>query len=170
MENVYVIRMFIFTSIFMFVFNLTSDYIRPRLYTPQHRLPSCKLNVYDHDIRIPGEFYSQRCACDPDSPSRTWVVPPQRPFAGLRLYDRDSRGLDQCLKRVSRASVNHTTTCHNERPLGILDAGHCPREQLCIGPWARNQCDPRLEEFLGIVPRLSLHILWQAQGHCTGLS
>ena len=92
------------------------------------------------------------------------MVEGERPLARHRLRHWHSGGVDQSPQRIGGLRVDDPAAGHEERAPRAPDARGRLGEDGGLRRLARDPPGPRLEESLGIVERLGLHVLRQRQG------
>ena len=96
------------------------------------------------------------------------MIERKRTLARLRFSNRDARSLDEVSKSRGRLAIDHSAAGNYQRFLSRADALRRSLKQCAIGQRTRDVPHTLLKQLLGVIPRLSLHVLRQCQRNSTG--
>ena len=119
----------------------------------------------EDEIGVGGQRVGGGRAAHADRADAGRVVPRQRALAGLGLRDGNAVALGEGAQRRLGQGVVDPPAGDEKRPLGPPEPLRHRGELGGIGPGALEPVDARLEEVLGVVERLRLHVLGQGERH-----
>jgi hypothetical protein len=117
----------------------------------------------DNEVRFAGKPVGARGAGDTNRAERLRVIEAQRPFSGHRLDDRDAGFRGEAREHLCGLAVDRSAAGNDDRAPGGAEQRRGPPEERLVRAWTRDRPHALLEERVGIVVRLGLDVLRQAQ-------
>ena len=118
----------------------------------------------DHQVGAPRDLIRGGRAGRADRTDALSVVETQRTLARLCFGDRDAGRGNQLIESLGRRAVDDAAARDDQRPRGRAQLRRETLDELGL----RNSPDAIVEQRVGELPRLGLHVLGEREGHGTG--